>query len=180
MSDDTIMTKSWESYDDPDFDQSCGLLGSTCTCYDCETYINSDTVRPIKGKDVTEEEFNETLELCSKDRVIEKMKSERYRSYIYQLIPYPLWSQLEDPEKYQAIVDKLKSQNTIPDEDPEICRIDEKIIMDGIDDTEPTVCTSVSYRFPTSTVKFDLMIQQDGDKILLKTHGRGAELDISE
>jgi len=160
-----------------DYDDDSDVLmpGETCMCYDCETYINQDTIRPIKGQDTTDEEFNEMLELCAKDTVIQMMKRERYRSYVYEVVPYPKWSSLlKDPEKYQAIVDELESKNVIPNDDPEICRIGHGMNDDG-------EIMSISYRFPSSTVKYDLTVFKDGDRIKLKTHGRGgSELNSSE
>ena len=158
---------------DMSFDESCGIPDTACTCYDCETYFNPNVVRPIKGDDITDEHFNEMLEFCTRDTVIQKMKSERYRSYIYEVVPYPMWKLLKDPEKYQAVLDKIKSDNVIPDDDPEICRVG-ILTEHRADEEEPRVCTSISYRFPSSTVKYDLSVYQDGDRKLLKTHGRGS------
>ena len=162
--------------DDMYFDESCGNPGSNCTCYDCKTYFNPNTVRPVKGNNVSDEQFTEMIELCKKDNVIQRMKNERYRSYIYQIVPYPMWSLLNDPEKYQSIVDKLKSEQKIPDEDPEICSVDEAAEL-GLDDTEPKTLISISYRFPTSSVKYDISVYKDenSDMVRIRTHGRGSD-----
>ena len=144
-----------------------------CTCYDCTVYFNTNTERPIRGKGITDEIFLELMTLCKKESVINIMKAERYKSTIYQLVPYHLWKSLEDPVKYQNLMTKLKETNEIPDENPEICSIDlgQEI---GLDDICKEV-TSISYRFPTSTVKYSLTVYRDGDKVKLRSHSRGSE-----
>ena len=115
-----------------------------CTCFDCTVYFNENTNRPIKANDITDEEFNELIDLCSKDAVIEKMKSERYKNEIYEIVPFQLWGKLQNKETYDKIFEELKSSNKIPDEQPKICHIGSCIENNN-------EAKLVSYRFPTST-----------------------------
>lgn len=164
------------SFDD-DFDQSCGLKGTTCTCWDCIVYFNNDTNRPIKSKDITDKEFEELSKICSDEQTIELMKKERYRANIYEIVPYPLWKKLQNKETYNAIVEQLKTEGVIPDEEPEICHIGSSIQV-GLDGKE-TEIKSIAYRFPTSTVKYELIVEKSTEndgKVFLKTHGRGSEI----
>ena len=145
---------------------------SGCTCWECVVYNNPDTKRPMKSDDMTDEEFNELIEFCTKDKVIEMMKSERYRANLYQIVPYPLWKQLEDPNIYQNAIENL--ENIIPDEEPEICHIGYGIEHDENDEMKNII--TIAYRFPTSTVKYTLMIEQVGEKRRCRTTSRGSEI----
>lgn len=157
-----------------DFNESCGLQNTTCDCHDCITYFNKDVNRPIKSNDMTTEEFNELLTFCSDEKVIDLMKKERYKSYIYYKLPHPFWKKLENPIIYNDILEKVKLDKSIPDEKPEICKISRGLEID-LDNNETSV-TVICYRFPTSTVKYELILKTTNDKIILKTRSRGAEL----
>ncbi len=151
----------------------CEIQGTHCPCHDCEIYFNPETERPVKGNGITDKVFDEIIEICNRESVIDIMKAERYKALIYQIIPYPFWKQLEDPVKYNSILNKLKESNEVPNENPEICSVGlaKQIDIDGVE-REITV---VSYRFPTSTVKYELIIYDDNNKLKLRTHSRGAE-----
>ncbi len=166
---------SQDSFDD-DFDYSCGLKDNTCTCWDCTVYFNKNTNRPTKSNDITDEEFKELLKLCSDEKVLGLLKEERYKPIIYEVVPFPLWKKLEDEATYNAMVEKLKTDGEVPDEQPEICHVG-SVEMIGLNDEE-TVVKSIYYRFPTSTVKYELIVKKVNDKLLLKTHSRGSEIKI--
>lgn len=161
------------SFDD-DFDQSCGTKDGACTCWDCTIYFNKDTNRPVKSESITDNEFNELLKLCSGENVIDLMKRERYRSVIYEIVPYPLWKKLENEETYNAIVKQLEANGDVPDEQPEICHVGSAIHVD-LDGKESNVNT-ICYRFPTSTVKYELIVKKTDGKLFLKTNCRGSEM----
>ena len=151
---------SYDLYDE------CDNSHQTCDCFECKVYLNTDTKRPIKAAEITDETFNELLTLCQREDVIEQMKSERYRSNIYQIVPYPMWKELQDPEKYQAIADKLK--NKLPNDLPEIC-----FIGSAIHNTQEI--NTIMYRFPTSTVKYELLVYKEDGQFNVKTHSTGSE-----
>jgi hypothetical protein len=165
MSDDSF-------YDD--FDYSCGVKDTMCTCWDCTVYFNKDTNRPTKSKDITDEEFKELLQLCSDEKVLGIMKKERYKSVIYEIVPYPMWKKLENEETYNAIVKQLETTGDVPDEQPEICHVGTAIHVD-LDGNELAIKT-IAYRFPTSTVKYELIVNDVNGKRLLRTHSRGSEI----
>ena len=144
------------------------MTSNPCDCSDCTIYSNND--KPIQGKNVTDELFNKTLSICQYTQVKEIMKMERYKSIIYELVPYDKWKDLQNKEIYQSMVDKLKITKKIPDEDPEICAVNLAFDLDSNCDI-----TVVSYRFPTSTVKYTLSIYNKDDKVKLKTGSRGSE-----
>jgi len=149
----------------------CGELETTCTCSDCIMYFNPSTQRPIQGNGIDDQKFSDLLEFVKREDVKAKMKSEQYRSYIYQLIPYPMWKKLDDPNYYNSVVEQVKIFKIIPDDDPEICGIQNGKEMDT--DFITTDIDVISYRFPNSTVKFELTIKDIDGKKLLRTHGRG-------
>ena len=166
-----IVSTNSAAMDDQGLSSECNI--KDCSCSDCIIYFNPNTIRPIRGKNITDETFTKLIELCKTDSVINIMKEERFKSILYEVVPYNLWKSLEDPVKYQNFMTKLKATNKIPDENPEICSIElgQEI---GLDDICKEI-QSISYRFPTSTVKYSLTVYRDGDKIKLKTHSRGSE-----
>ena len=115
-----------------------------------EEYIDQN--KPIKGKNISEEKFNEILELTRKEYIKDKMKSERYKSYIYNHTPFPLWSRLVEPSFYQNIVSEMKKAGTIPNDDPEICYIK---LSNKIDNQ-----FIIHYQFQESNIKYELSITE--------------------
>jgi hypothetical protein len=155
-----------------DIHDTCGTKDTKCSCSDCETYFRSDIERPIISENFTDDELTRIFEVLDNEKVKEKMFNERYRSLIFQLTPYPLWSVLlKDKDKYDEILNKLKSDGSIPDENLEVCRIEPSKFFD-LDENVHDIYI-VSYRFPTSIVKYELTIYKETNKVT--THSRGSE-----
>ena len=145
-----------------------------CNCYDCETYFNPTVERPIRDTMISNDVFDKVMALCKQVNVINKMKEERYRTYMYEYVPYPLWHLLEDKDVYQAIFDEINADKRIPNDDPEICRIGKAAEID-IDGTIKEVII-VYYRFPGSTIKYELSVFfEDDGTVILKTHSGGSD-----
>lgn len=78
----------------------------TCDCSDCIIYFNEQTIRPIKGQNITDEIFNKTISICCEEQVQEIMKAERYKSFVYQFVPYEKWKDLQNKQIYVNLFNK--------------------------------------------------------------------------
>lgn len=82
-----------------------GSSKTKCDCSDYITYFRSDIKRPIKGENISDKEFEELLCKIKIDDIKNLMIKERYKSVIFQLIPYEYWNKLiNDKNMYLNIL----------------------------------------------------------------------------
>lgn len=145
-----------------DIGSTCCTYETKCKCSDCNIYFNPSIQRPIQGFGVDDETFQKVLSTMEHTEFKQMMKESRIRNNVFAFVPYALWNDLINTANYN----RVKEIVAVPPDDPEICEI-------SICDYNNEPCISVHYRFPKSTVKYDMLINMETGRI--KTHSRGAE-----
>lgn len=148
---------------------TCGTYETTCECHDCETYFNPTIKRPLIDPEIAEKDLERIWSTIDRSNVKEAMCEQIYRSLLYSLVPYPMWKSLEDRKTYQSAIQHLKESGRIQEQNPEICRIHCCFITHLDSTTHPV--WKVYYRFPRSTVKYEMSIYTDSGKLVFNSRG---------
>ncbi len=150
---------------------TCGTLDSKCSCYECYTYFKKDIERPLVISKIKEnkEDYEKILKIIIQKK--DCMMDERYKYKIFNTYPYSEWKKLSyDKDYYNECFEKIKNEYKYNDS-PLICLIGLSTCIGR--DKEKKEVYEVCYRFPNSTIKYEMLIDLKLQKI--KIRGYGAE-----